>query len=511
MDSKIQKIVLKHSRIEISNYDLGDFPRLEYLFSVWDPIYHTSITKGIEYNPDNKKLILPRGMDIEMLKHVFMYEPFVDKECDPFIDGDPLPIKYLAKDNRQLEILKFILGEEKYFYTKSKSQIAINSTTGSGKTFVTVAGICFTGARAIIITSSTNWLEQWKDRIMEYTNLKEKNIYMIIGKPSLDKLMARNNPLDYQIFLASHGTIKSYGDKAGWNKVEELFKFLQCSMKIFDEAHLYFDNMAKIDFHSNTKKTLYLTATPARSNKEEDIIYQEYFRNIPAIELFDEKVDPHVNYISMLFHSNPSPYDVKSYSKGQFNFDRNIYTGYLVNRPNFLKLVSVLINTTLPMNGKILMYIGTNDAIIRVYNYIISEFPFLANSIGIYTSIIDKEQKEIALSKKYILSTTKSCGAASDIPSIVCTIVLAEPFKSPVLARQTLGRCRADNTFYIDCVDISCYRTKMYYNSKKSVFLQYAKSCQEVYLDDKELDDRANKIREHFTTKKIMTLPVFKK
>ncbi len=511
MQKQTPKILVKHSRIEINNYEVGDYPKLEYLFSVWDPIYHTSFPKGIEYDVDKKKLIVPRGMDIQMLKSGLMYEPFVDKNCDEYVDGEPLPIRYLTKDERQLEILKFILGEDKYFYTKTKSQIAINSTTGSGKTFITVAGICFTGARAIIITSSTNWLEQWKDRILEYTNLKEKDIYMLIGKPSLDKLMARNNPLDYQIFLASHSTIKSYGDKAGWDKVDELFKFLRCSMKIFDEAHLYFDNMAKIDYHSNTKKTIYLTATPARSNKEEDIIYQEYFRNVPSIELFDEKVDPHVNYIGMLFHSNPSPYDIKSYSKGQFNFDRNIYTSYLVQRPNFQKIVSVIINMTLPMNGKVLIYIGTNDAIIQVYNYIISQFPFLANAIGIYTSITDKDVKDISLTKKYILSTTKSCGAASDIPNLICTVVLAEPFKSAVLARQTLGRCRADNSFYIDCVDISCYRTKMYYNKKKPVFLQYAKSCREVYLKDEELDTRAKQISEHFGAKKVMTIPVFKK
>ena len=510
MDNETAKILIKHSRIEINNYDIGDAPRLEYMFSVWDPIYHASFPKCIEYDKDAKKLILPRGMNINQLKSTFMYEPVVDKKCDQYVDSDPIPIKYLAKDNRQLEILKFILGEDKYKYTRSKSQLSVNSTTGSGKTFVTVAAICYTGARAIIITSSTNWLEQWKDRILEYTNLTEKDIYMIVGKPQLDKLFARNNPLDYQIFLASHSTIKSFGDKNGWDKVEELFKFLKVSLKVFDEAHLYIDNMSKIDFHSNTKKTLYLTATPERSNKEEDLIYKEYFRTVPSIDLFDEQNDPHVNYISMLFKSHPSPMDVKNYSRGQFQFDRNIYTSYLVKRPNFLKLVSVLIEMTLPINGKVLIYIGTNDAILYVYNYIIQEFDFLANYIGIYTSITPPEQKEIALTKKYILSTTKSCGAASDIRDLAVTIVLAEPFKSSVLARQTLGRCRADNTLYIDCTDISCYRTKIYNKQKKNIFLQYAKSCKEVFMDDDELDTRAKEIHNKYSTQKVMAMRVWK-
>jgi hypothetical protein len=510
VDNKIPKIHVMHSRIEINNYDIGDAPRLEYIFSVWNPIYHVNFPKCIEYDKAKRKLILPRGMDIEQLKETFLYEPVVNRNPDPYVDSDPIPIKYLTKDDRQMEILKFILGEEKYSYTKSKSQLSINSTTGSGKTFITVAAICFTGARAIIITSSTNWLQQWKDRILEYTSLKDKDIYMIIGKSQIDKLFARDNALSYQIFLASHSTIKSYGDKNGWDKVEDLFKYLQVSLKVFDEAHLYIDNMAKIDFHSNTKKTLYLTATPARSDKEENIIYQEYFRTVPSIDLFDERTDPHVNYISILYPTHPSPYDVKNYSRGQFNFDRNVYTSYLVGRPNFLKLVSILIDMTLPLNGKVLIYIGTNDAIIKVYKYIISEFEFLQNHVGIYTSIASPEEKEIALTKKYILSTTKSCGAASDIRDLVCTIVLAEPFKSSVLARQTLGRCRADNTLYIDCTDVSCYRTKIYNKQKKNIFLQYAKSCKEILMNDEELDSRVKSIREKYNTKKVMCMRVWK-
>ena len=165
---------------------------------------------------------------------------------------------------------------------------------------------------------------------------------------------------------------------------------------------------------------------------------------------------------------------------------------------------------TLPINGKVLIYIGTNDAILYVYNYIIQEFDFLANYIGIYTSITPLEQKEIALTKKYILSTTKSCGAASDIRDLAVTIVLAEPFKSSVLARQTLGRCRADNTLYIDCTDISCYRTKIYNKQKKNIFLQYAKSCKEVFMDDDELDTRAKEIHNKYSTQKVMAMRVWK-
>jgi hypothetical protein len=504
----MDKIILKHSRIEINDYEMGDAPRLEYLFSVWNPTYHQSFFKAIEYDEENKKLIIPRGFDINYLRNTFMCEPFVDKECDPFINSDPLPIKYLTKDDRQLEILKFILGEDKYFYTKSKSQLAINSTTGSGKTFITVATMCFTGSRTIIITNSIDWLNQWKDRILEYTQLDEKQIYMMTGSSSIHKILNRD-PLQYQVILASHATIRSYGDKYGWNAVDELFKYLKCSLKVFDEAHLYFDNMCKIDYHSNTKKTLYLTATPARSSKEENEIYKMYFKNIPSISLFNEETDPHVNYCAMHFNSHPSPMDINK-CKNQYGFDRNKYVSYIVNRPNFLKLVTILIDMVFNINGKILIYIGTNAGITTVYNYIINQFPFLNGHVGIYTSAVEKEFKEVNLYNKIILSTTKSCGAASDIKDLRCVINLAEPFRSEVLARQTLGRCREDNTLYIDVVDNGFFFTKKYYEAKKPIFSVYSKSCKDIFMSDEELENRSNIIEAKYNTKKVMCNTIYK-
>lgn len=501
------KIIIKHTRIEIHDYDLGDCPRLEYIFSIWDPTYHTSIYKGIEYDQDKRILYVPRGVDITFLKHLFLCEPEVSRTPDPYVMQEQLPIKYLTKDERQMKILKFILGVGEFQFTKQKSQISCNATTGSGKTFVTIGAVCYSGARAIIITSTLEWLEQWKARIMEYTPLTEQQIYMISGSGSISKILCRD-PLQYRIFLISHSTIRSYGDRNGWDKVDELFKYLQCSFKVYDEAHLYFDNMCRIDFHTNTKKTLYLTASPKRSSKEENQIYQLYFKNIPSISLFDENRDPHVNYFAIHFNSHPSAFDIRK-CKNQYGFDRNKYVDYITQRPNFMKLVSILIDMVLGMNGKILIFIGTNKGITEVKNYIISEFPFLENYIGIYTSMVT-ENKDLQLRYKIILSTTKSSGTASDIADLRVVINLAEPFKSEVLAQQTLGRCRADNTSYIDVVDTGFYFTKNYYKAKKAVFGKYAKSCKDIIMSDDELDKRALSIAEKYGNTKIMCMPVFK-
>lgn len=508
------KITLKHSRIEIADYNPGDSSYLEYLFSHFDPIRHQRYPKCIEYDNVLKTLILPRGIAISTLKRAFKAEPFVDMNCDAYIDTPPLVIKYMVKDDRQEAILRFLVGMPPYEYTLSKSQLAVNSTTGSGKTFVTVAAMCIQGSRIVIITSSINWLNQWKEKILEYTLLDPSQIYMITGRSSIEKLFVRDTFLNYQVFLASHSTLQSFAvnNPKGWYAVDELFQKLQCSTKIFDEAHLYLDNMAHIDYHSNVKKTIYLTATPARSDKEENAIYQTYFQNIPSISLFDENTDPHVNYIGMLFYSHPSPHQVQAFSTGQFKFDRHVYTDYLVNNPNFLNLVLVIVDMCLRINGKVLMYIGKNSAIAQIRDHIIANFPFLANCIGIYNSeITDKAIRRQMLMKKFILSTTKSCGAASDIDDLAVTVVLAEPFHSAVIAQQTLGRCRKPDTLYIDCIDLSVYRTRQYYKDKQPIFMRFAKSCQEMMMSDELIARESERIRLFYGARQMMTLPVFSK
>lgn len=45
----MHKIIVKHSSIHITDYTLGDCPRLEKYFTIDDIYTHTSYLKGVEY------------------------------------------------------------------------------------------------------------------------------------------------------------------------------------------------------------------------------------------------------------------------------------------------------------------------------------------------------------------------------------------------------------------------------------------------------------------------------
>ena len=184
--------------------------------------------------------------------------------------------------------------------------------------------------------------------------------------------------------------------------------------------------------------------------------------------------------------------------KNQYGLDRNKYVSYIVHNENYYKMLHIILDLALKHGGKNLIYIGTNYGIKVTRDWIIEYYPELKNEIGVYTSDDSlrnpDETKEQQLEKRLILSTTKSCGAAMDIKGLKMTIVLAEPFKSEVLAKQSLGRTRDKDTFYIEVVDTGFYHINKYYYAKKDIFMKYASECSDVTMSDKEINAKVENI-----------------
>ena len=96
--------------------------------------------------------------------------------------------------------------------------------------------------------------------------------------------------------------------------------------------------------------------------------------------------------------------------------------------------------------------------------------------------------------KLIVLTTTKSAGAALDIKGLKVTVILAEVFKSEVMARQALGRTRDYDTHCIECLDLGFSATEACYNNKRPTLEYYALDIEEIYLDDAMIDARIYEI-----------------
>lgn len=492
----MQRLVVYRTHIEINDYNLGDCPPLEKTFSIYDMTYHKSFPKGRIYDPDRKVLMLPRGIDIGYVERLLCCEAYVDCSMDPVGDIGPIKLKYKPRDEVQIEAIRFMLSMDRYSHNETKTMLSVNLNTGKGKTYCAIAVAAFLGFRPIVITDNIGWLEQWKNFFIDYTDIKPEEIYIIAGAPSMMKLFNRDINR-YKVILCTHATLKSVGDKKGWGVIHDFFCYCQIGIKFYDEAHLNFDNMFQIDCYTNTYITYYLTATPGRSDYREDNIFQLYFKNVPSIDLFNEDEDPHTKYAAIRFNSDPNPVEAAR-CKNAYGLNRMAYVDYLVRNANFRYMLDIIIDMALKKPGKSLIYVGTNEGILYVKDLIYADFPELIGQVGVYTSIVPPDRKPAQLEKKIILSTTKSAGAAMDIKGLVETVNLAEPFKSKVLAQQTFGRTRGQDTIYKDIVDTGFFYTKRFYEAKKPVFKKYATDCREVNISNDELCKRAeNALNQH--------------
>lgn len=487
------KIMVHRTYIAINDYTLGDNTKLEHYLSTYDKIYFRYNPIGYIYDKENRILKIPRGVSIDQLEKSFGAVAQVDYNYTPYFNFQrPISLKYMPRDEDQLEAIKFILGMDKYNLNQKKSMLSLNLNTGKGKTYCAIASMAYMGITSAIICPMSDLMDQWIKFFQEYTDIDPNRIYRIAGSASVNKLFLRPQG-SYDIYICSHDTLNSYGNNNGWDKVNELFSYIGVGIKFFDEAHMEFENMFSIDCATNVYKTIYLTATLGRSDYEEDQIFQIYFNGTPKIDLFNEDTDPHTKYIAMKYNSRPSPLDIEQCING-YGLKRPAYANYVVDQPNFESILYILMEKIMKSTGKWLIYIGTNEAIIQVRDWIHQHYPSMIGMVGVYTSIVDPAVKAKQLEKKIILSTTKSAGAAMDIKGLRKTVNLAEPFKSRVLAQQTLGRTRADNTQYLDIIDLGFEQTRRFYNFKRPIFNKYATECSEIILSDRLLQEEKERI-----------------
>lgn len=493
-----KKIMVTNTAIIINDYHLGDCPQLEHIFSIYDPVTHKFVRFAMLYDQANCKLYIPAGVDLWKIKSYFNERYYTRINNHPYKMIDHILMKYKPRDDKQLEALRFMCGiGEEWSANQDLPQLSLNLNTGDGKTYCSIATIVYYKMKAIIITGSTSLLEQWKLKILEYTNLTPNRVLkidaamfpMILSGKSKKTLLA-------DIYLCTHKALQSYGDKVGWNMVYQLFETLGIGLKFYDECHSNYENIMQIDFFTNVWKTYYVTATPGRSSKFEDRIFQLSLKNVPSIDLFDENGDPRTAYVAIKYNSRPTPQQISMCKSRVYGIDRMAYIDYLVKQPAFYNALRIIMELVLKCKGRVLIYVGKNEAILTIYEWLGRNYHEFIGDIGIFCSLVGINEKLKERDKKLIITNTKSAGAGEDIPNLKMTIVLAEPFASTILARQTLGRTRDRNTMYIELVDMGFIYTKKFYNNKLPTFKKYATDVSDTFLDNYELSRRAANIKQ---------------
>lgn len=474
------KIEVRHTSILINNYKLGDNIQLENMLSVYDKKYHRMKPIAYMYDEKSSTLYIPRGIRLSMLENMFNEQATIIYEANPS-DKVIIHTKTPPKDDMQRKAISFIVGEGNDSYTKKYPQLLIQLPTGSGKTYIISASLEFLGTKAFIILPTDKLKLQMIKSLCEFTDIGKGYIKNIKSVDDIEKII--NDPYPkWKVYVACHSALITAANKNGWYILEKLFKHTGIGVKIYDEAHLYFENMLNIDFHTNTKKTIYVTATFKRSDYSENLVFMRSFNNVISYgDNLSNNYRKHVVYLGVKYNSKPSISE-QCHLITNMGFNKIRYSEYQSEQDEFYDTINFLIKYFRSYEGKIMILSTTIDSVCKIKKFIEDNFSDL--SVSEYHSKVNKNEKEKAFKSDIICTTPKSAGTGVDINGLR-TVIMCEAYSSEVEAEQVSGRLREysenDDTFYVELIDYGFDKVVKMWKNRLRVF---KKKCKKLGMID---------------------------
>ena len=476
-----KSIRVYNTHIEIFPYKLGEYERLEKELSLW--IEEEYRYEPIGYMVIDDTLYIPRGYNTKKLEIVFNSTAFFIKLPDDY-DIFSAEITTNPRDRIQEESIDFLTGTGKFKKAILYSQQALILQTGLGKTYTAINSIVNMGMKAVIITHQDKIKNQWIDSFLKYTDIPENKLINISGSNIIDRIFDSNDYIG-DIYFVNHQTLASYAKDVGWDKIRKFFKHIKAGIKIFDEAHLEFRNILRIDMFSNTLKTIYLTANFDRSDPKESRLFSKCFSNTYKFGEETKEYEEnrrHIIYVPVLYRSNPSVTDLQmannAYGFSVIGFSK--YALHVDDEKTMLRTFLSIFDLAIQIEGKILITVNKIDDTEYIKEIIEKEYIDLGKSISTINSRNTKADNEKAKECDIICSTIKSCGTGVDIKGLR-VIINMEPFSSNITANQLSGRLREyapdKDTYFFDLIDISFPTCENQYKAKLK-FLK--KKCKEI-------------------------------
>lgn len=426
------------SHIEVYPYEKGESERLEKSLSKFDRVYHR--WDQIGYYIDNYILYLPKGISLNLLQREFNSLPIPVTKADDYEVIKRGEMLIPPKSSMQEDAINFLTADNRFSDYRGKSQFMLNLDTGDGKTVAAISAILKLKYRAMIIVHQDKIKEQWINTIREKTSVKDNKILNIEGSYVIDELFKNKSKRNYDFFIVTHQALNSYAREHGWSEIRKLFQVLKIGIKVIDEAHLFFENILKVDFFSNTLLSFYLTATFGRADGIESGIYRRAF--LSAVRFGEETFNyddkrKHINLIITYFRSHPEKGYINVRTK--MGFSAYKYIDYEIHE-QYDSLVCVLkkiITDTSHMEGKTLIISPKIDSAEFFANVIKKH---ISEDVGTIHSGNTEETNKINETKKYISSTPKSLGTGVDLKGLR-TIINLEPM-GKISMDQLRGRLR---------------------------------------------------------------------
>ena len=443
----------------------GTCPKLDNQFLVFEQ-YRGFINKKDVlhcYNKKTKTLTLPFGFGLQKIEEKLsesgiIYE-IIDKKD---VVVEPREVNYNLQDN--IEVRNKFQAESLEFLTNpilGYSKLLALST-GIGKTACAVFGAY--RLKVPMFICSETLCDQWLDKISEYTtcNKANKGVKIIKGTDNLHNLLnIPKEKLKYAFIISTSSTLSSYLEKYG--TLNPIYQHLGIGIFCFDEYHMNWSQNVQIECDCQVQNIWRLTATPSRTEKSENIVFQRMTKEISVYGLSTISVN---NYASLrLVDYNTYPTDEERGSCSTIKgLSSILYWNYIFDNENrktyMIGMIKMLLDPILDKqeSGKILIYLAKLEHIAVFKELLESMYEREHKSIdvGNYTTAMGNKKLRLReLKNRVIFTTVQSGGVGLDLEELIAVFSLV-PYSSSITASQMIGRLRyieGRELLYYDFID----------------------------------------------------------
>lgn len=470
------KIVKERTRLIISDFSEIQEQKIRDLVTIMDG----KDKKVFIYKDEDTGIIyIPPGMEGSLLK---AFRIRIDDRSKTYWDYTKIkaPVGQTFKPRNQLQedAINFALNTVKH-----DKKCGLILPPGSGKTFISSYCAVKLGLRTLIVAPTKQIRDQWQDTLIRMMGIDKSRVGVASNPGSLvDK--------SKDFVLVLHSTLTRINKDFN---LEDILRDGKFGIKIIDEAHLFFNNIIRLDGQANIRYNWYLTATFGRSADEENMLYHRMFGDIDLFRVRDKKPTifnrkpgdvygqpPHMIVDMFWFNSGLSRREIESVEyRTKYGISIPKYTELIIpasgEETKFIKKVLRIMKRAEERYpyGRTLVLTPTISSVETLAKHIRRTFP--NKRVGTIHSKNDRAENErVKANDDIIISTVKSSGVGFDVKDLAKLICL-EQFKSLILTEQVSGRLRrrpdGKDTYMADIVDSSIRQLRVW-GSTRAQFLK---------------------------------------
>ena len=480
-------ILQERTRLLFSNYTAQEYKQIEDLVASMDNVF-------LYRDPDTGVIGLPTGM-IKTMLHTFPKAHYKNRSVEYWDYEKIQPVHHNAKPRNQLQIdfINFVLAT-----ARKKQKLAGILSPGTGKTFMACYSAIELGLRTLIIVPTSGIKVQWGETLVNMFQVPRERVTVVSA------------PKDF-IRVKSDFVVVTQASLASLNKhfnLERIIRDNKFGIKIIDEVQMWFHNIIKVDACCNICHNWYLTGTFGRSGDRENAIYQEMFGDLAIFRekqksptIFNRKpgnvygMKPYMHVYMMWGKSGLSPEEIAQVTSSMRYSEREgKWIRYGISIPAYTKLVipedgtmtrflKMILDVVDMANrkvtyGKMLILSPTIASVNVIKAHLEKRYP--NKKIGTINSMnTRRENDRVKAECEILISTVKSCGTGFDVKDL-SKLVVAEQFKSWILADQVSGRLRrrddGRDVYMWDIVDSQIPQLRAWANARADVLKGKSKS-----------------------------------